>query len=167
MLRVFRFPPHRLHLWSHRTAGTEQRRASSSRKATDLWEDPRHVCAYLSCVPCPCPPQHGGFSVDEKLTFSEQSGIVLCFSSAGLTDRAVAEGPNSLISVAGTGICLLPKTCLIFCSRWLEGMISLPVFWAHSFCTSQEAFKINVAPVLPLAGKQHIRNEAQCLQSLK
>lgn len=73
MLRVFRIPPHRLHLWSHQTAGTEQRSASSS---CNLWEDPGHVCAYLSCVPHPGPPQDGGFSDDEKLTFLEQSGII-------------------------------------------------------------------------------------------
>lgn len=119
------------------------------------------MCAPISRA---CPPQDGGFSDDEKLTFLEQSRIIALHQPSVSPQPGWQIGPfqkGQIVSyrVAGTGIRLLPKTCFIFCWRWLEGKISLSVFWAHCFCTSQEAFKIHVAPVLPLAGKRHIRNE--------
>lgn len=148
----FAFLPADFHLWSRRTAGTERRSASSSRKASDLWEDPGHVCAYLSCMPRPCPPRDRGFSDDEKLTFLEQSGIIALHQPSVSTQPGWQIGlfRKGHISCRHCNPFITKKRVLFFCWRWLEGKISLSVFWAHGFCTSQEAFKIHVAPVLPL-----------------
>lgn len=79
------------------------------------------MCASLSLpLPDPCPLRAEGFSVDEKLTYLEQSGMVASSSAWSLP-----EGPDCLISVACKEIHLLSKAFLIF---RLEGKISFFVF---------------------------------------
>lgn len=143
MLRVFRFPPHRLHLWSHRTAGTEQRSASSSRKASDLWEDPGHVCAYLSCMPRPCPPQDGGFSDDEKLTFLEQSGIIALHQPSVSTQPGWQIGlfRKGHISCRHCNPFITKKRVLFFAGDGLRGRFHSPCFERTAFVLHRKHLK--------------------------